>query len=138
MFLKCGDSYTKLIILKTTDVYTKWVNCIVCELQLNLLLFSHQVMSDSLRPMDWSRPGSWPVSWSLFKLMSIELVMLSNHLIPCHPLSLLPSIFPSTRVFCNELALCTRWPKYWSFSITPSKDILGFLLGLTGLISLQP
>ena len=50
MFLKCGDSYTKLIILKTTHLYTKWVNCIVCELQLNLLLFSHQVMSDSLQP----------------------------------------------------------------------------------------
>ena len=54
------------------------------------------------------------------KLMSIESVMPSNHLILCHPLILLPSIFPSIRVFSNELALCIRWPKYWSFSFTIS------------------
>ena len=54
-------------------------------------------------------------SWSLLKLMSVESVMLSNHLILCRPL-LLPSIFPSIRVFSNESALCIRWPKYWSFS----------------------
>ena len=55
-------------------------------------------------------------SWSLLKLMSIESVMPSNYLILCHPLLLLPSIFPSIRVFLNESALCIRWPKYWSFS----------------------
>ena len=55
-------------------------------------------------------------SWSLLKLMSIKLVMPSNHLILCHPLLLLPSIFPSIRVFSDELAICMRWPKYWSFS----------------------
>ena len=55
-------------------------------------------------------------SWSLLKLMSIELVMPSNHLILCHPLLLLPSIFPSIRVFSNESAICMRWPKYWSFT----------------------
>ena len=62
-------------------------------------------------------------SWSLLKLMSIELVMPSNHLILCHPL-LLPSSFPSTRVFSNESALCIRWPKNWSFSfnISPSSE----------------
>ena len=59
---------------------------------------------------------SFTVSWSLLKLMSIELVMPSSHLIPCHPLLLLPSIFPSTRVFFNESVLCIRWPKYWNFS----------------------
>ena len=66
---------------------------------------------------------SFAISWSLFKLMSTELVMPSNHLTLCHPL-LLPSIFPSIRVFSNELALCIRWPKYWSFgfSISPSSD----------------
>ena len=71
--------------------------------------------------------------------MSIGLVMPSNHLILCCPL-LLPSIFPSIRVFSNELALCIRWPKYWSFSfsIIPSKEDSGLIsLGLTGLISLQ-
>ena len=69
-------------------------------------------------------------SWSLLKLMSIELVMPSNHLILCCPLLLPPSIFPSIRVFSNESALCIRWPKYWSFSfsISPSN-------GYSGLIS---
>ena len=56
------------------------------------------------------------------KLMSIESVMPSNHLILCHPLLLLPSIFPSTRVFSSEMACRIRWPKYWSFSISPSKE----------------
>ena len=63
-------------------------------------------------------------SWSLLKLMSIESVMLSNRLILCHPLLLLPSIFPQIRVFSNESVFCIRWPKYWSFSfnISPSKE----------------
>ena len=63
-------------------------------------------------------------SQSLLKLMSIEMVMSSNHLIFCHPLLLPPSIFPSIRVFSNESVLCIRWPKYWSFSfsISPSND----------------
>ena len=71
---------------------------------------------------------SFIISWSLFKLMSIESVMLSNHLILCCPL-LLPSIFPSIRVFSNELALYIRWPKYWSFrfSISPSSEYSGLI-----------
>ena len=66
-------------------------------------------------------------SRSLLKLMSIELVMTSNHLILCHPLLLLPSIFPSIRVFSNESVLCIRWPKCWSFSfsISPSNEYSG-------------
>ena len=59
-------------------------------------------------------------SWSLLKLMSIESVMPSNHLILCHPLLLPPSIFPSIRAFSNESVLCIRWPKYWSFSFSIS------------------
>ena len=59
---------------------------------------------------------------SLPKLMSIESVMLSNHLILCNPLFLLPSVFPRIRVFSNESALYIRWPKYWSFSVCPSKE----------------
>ena len=68
-------------------------------------------------------------SWSLPKLMSIESLMPSNHLILCHPLLLLPSIFPSIRVFSNESALCMRWPKYWSFSfnISPSNEHSGLI-----------
>ena len=61
-------------------------------------------------------------SWSLLKLMSIELVMPSNHLILCRPLLLLPSIFPSIRVFSNESVLCIRWPKCWSFSFSISSS----------------
>ena len=68
-------------------------------------------------------------SWSLLKLMSVESVMPSNHLILCHPLLLLPSIFPSTKVFPSESVLCIRWPKYWSFgfSISPSKEYSGLI-----------
>ena len=68
-------------------------------------------------------------SRSLLKLMSIQSVMPSNHLILCHPLLRLPSIFPSIRVFSNESALCIRWPKYWSFSfsISPSNEHPGLI-----------
>ena len=68
-------------------------------------------------------------SWSLLKLMSIVLVMPSNHLILCCPLLLLPSIFPSIRVFSNELVLRIRWPNYWnfSFSISPSNEYSGLI-----------
>ena len=68
-------------------------------------------------------------SQSLVKLMSFESVMPSNHLTLCHPLLLLPSIFPSIGVFSNESALCINWPKYWSFSlsISPSNEYLGLI-----------
>ena len=81
--------------------------------------------------MDLSTPGFrvHTNSQSLLKLTSIELIMPSNHLILCHPLLLLPSIFPSIRVFSNELVLCIRWPKYWSFSfsISPSNEYSGLI-----------
>ena len=68
-------------------------------------------------------------SWNLLKLMSIESVMPCNHLTLCHPLLLLPSIFPSIGVFSNELALCSMWPKYWSFSfsISPCNEYSGLI-----------
>ena len=68
-------------------------------------------------------------SWSLLRLMSIELVMPSNHLILCHPLLILPSNFPSIRVFSNESVLYIRWPEYWSFSfsISPSNEYSGLI-----------
>ena len=66
-------------------------------------------------------------SWSLLKLMSIESLMPSNHLVLCHLLLLLPSIFPSIRVFSNESALFSRWPKNWSFSISPSNEYSGLI-----------
>ena len=83
-------------------------------------------MSDSLRPHESQHtkpPCTSPTPGSSFRLMSIESVMPSSHLILCRPLLLLPPIFPSIRVFSNESALCLRCPKYWSFSfsIIPSK-----------------
>ena len=87
-----------------------------------LVQFSRSIMSDTLRLIDCSTPGL-PVHHqllSVLKLMSIELVMSSNHLTLCRPLLLLPSVFPSIRVFSNESVLHIRWPKYSSFSISPS------------------
>ena len=81
-------------------------------------------------------------SWSSPKLMSIELVMSSSHLILCGPLLLLPSIFPSIKVFSNESALCIRWPKYWSFSfsISPSNKysgLISFTMDWLDLLAIQ-
>ena len=93
--------------------------------------FNHSVVSNSLRP-PWTAAHQASLSitnsWSLLKLMSIQSVMSSNHLILCHPL-ILPSILPSIRVFSNESVLRIRWPKYWSFSfsINPSNEYLGLI-----------
>ena len=81
-------------------------------------------------------------TWSLLKHMSIESVMPSNHLIPCCPLLLLPSIFPSIRVFSNESVLRIRWPKYWSFSfnISPSSEhpgLISFRMDWLDLLAVQ-
>ena len=77
----------------------------------------------------WQAPLSFIISQSLLKFMSIVSVMLSNHLILCHPLFLLPSTFPSIRVFSNELAIHITWSKYWnfSFSISPSAEYSGLI-----------
>ena len=82
------------------------------------------------------------ISWSSLIFMSTALVMLSNHLILCHPLLLSPSIFPSIRVFFNELVLCIRWPKSWnfSFSISPSSDyseLISFRIDWLDLLAVQ-
>ena len=81
-------------------------------------------------------------SWSLLKLMSIESVVPSNHLILCYPLLLLPSVFPSIRVFSNESLLRIRWPKYWnfSFSISPSNEhpgLISFRMDWLNLLAVQ-
>ena len=81
----------------------------------------------------WTAEGqvflSFTISWSLLKLMSIESVVPSTRLILCHPIVLLPSVFPSIRVFSNESAHYIRWPKYWSFtfSISPSSEYSGLI-----------
>ena len=95
-------------------------------------------------PMDCSTPGFLSItnSQSLFKLMSIVLVMPSNHLILCHLLLLLPSILPSIRIFSNESVLCIWWPKYWSFSfsISPSNEysgLISFRMNWLDLLAIQ-
>ena len=111
---------------------------------IGLYQFSHSVMSDSVTPWTAARQASLSItnSWSLLKLMSTVLVMLSNHLNVCHPLLLLPSIFPSIRVFSNESALCIRWPKDWSFSfsISPSNEysvLVSFRMDWLDLLAVQ-
>ena len=93
--------------------------------------FSHSVVSDSLWPhgLQHARPPCPSQPQSFHKLMSIELMMSSNHIILCRPLHLLPSVFPSIRVFSNESVLRIRWLKYWSFSfsISPSNEYSGLI-----------
>ena len=85
---------------------------------------------------------SFSISWSLLRLISIESVMLSNHLILCRPLLPLPSIFPSIRVFSNESALGIRWPKYWSFSFSirpfnEYSELISFRMDWLDLLAVQ-
>ena len=99
--------------------------------QISSVQFSHSVVSDSLRPRMAARQASLSItnSRSSLRLMSIESVMPSSHLILGHSLLLLPPIPPSIRVFSTDSTLCMRWPKYWSFSfsIIPSKEIPGLI-----------
>ena len=116
-----------------------------CQIQCQLPgSFVVQLLSLTLfDPTDYSTPARLPCSSlspsrSLFKLMSIESMMPSNHLILCHSLLLLPSIFPSIRVFSNESALQIRRPEYWSFSNSPSNEYSEFIsFRIDCLISLQ-
>ena len=101
-------------------------------------------MSDSAAPWTAAHQASLSItnSRSLLTLISIKSVMPSNHLLLCHPLLLLPSIFPSIRVFSNESSLCIRWPKYWSFSFNISSSnehpgLISFRMDCSPWISLQ-
>ena len=110
-----------------------WCLQVVSEIDVDyvlLLLFSCCLVQLFATPRTSAHQASlsFTISLSLLKLMSIELVMPSNHLLLCHPLLLLPSIFPRIRVFPNELALQIRWPKYWSFSISPSSEYSGLII----------
>ena len=95
------------------------------------ILFNHKSCPTVEIPWTAAHPVSlfFTVFWSLFKLMSIESLMSFNHLILCHSLLLLPSIFPSIRVFSNESAFLIGWPKYWSFSFStsPSNEYAGLI-----------
>ena len=107
-----------------------WENTYLFLLR-HLLLFSHSVVSDSATPWTAAHQAflSITISRNLLKLMSIELVMPSNHLILCCTLLLLPPIFPSIRVFSRESVLCIRCLKYWNFnfSISPSNEYSGLI-----------
>ena len=109
-----------------------------------LLLLVHWLSCGQFFTTPWTAPRqaslSFTISHSLLKLMSIESMMLSNHLILCHPLLLLPLVFPSFRVFSNALALHITWPKYWSFSISPSSEyprLISFKIDWFDLLAVQ-
>ena len=114
------------------------------RLQSTSVQFSHSVVSDSLRPhgLQHTRFPCPSPSPSLLKHMSIKSMMPSNHLILCPPLLLLPSIFPSIRVFSNESVLLIRWPKYWSFSLSNSpsneySELISFTIDQLDLLAVQ-
>ena len=92
-------------------------------------MFSRVQLFVTLRTAARQASLSIIISWSLLKLTSIELMMPSKHFILCYPLLLLPSIFPSIRIFSNQSVIHIRWPKYWSFSfsISPSNEYLGLI-----------
>ena len=101
---------------------------------------SHVQLFVSLLTASSQASLSFTISQSLLKFMSIESVMPANHLVLCHPLLLLPSVFPSIRVFSNESALHIRWPKYQSFSISPSNEhsgLIPFRMDWFGLLAVQ-
>ena len=105
--------------------------CVSVKLTLRLRSSSAQSLSRVQLFATWTAAGQASLSItnsrSLLKLVSIKLVMPSNHLILCRPLLLPPSISPSIRVFSSESALSIRWPKYWSFSVSPSSEYLGLI-----------
>ena len=120
-----------LFFSRSYQILTNWRNLLAKELVLSVTNFFVVVQSLShvhlfAIPCTAAHRASlsFTISWSLLRLMSIESVMPSNHLILCHPLLFLPSIFPSIRVFSSELALHIRWPKYgnFSFSVSPSNE----------------
>ena len=98
------------------------------HLSLSVVAQSLTHVPSFLTPWTAARQAFLPftIFWSLLKFMSIELVMLANHLVVCRPLLLLPSVFPSIKVFCSESAVCIRWSKYWSFSFITSPSNLVF------------
>ena len=140
-----------LILAPTLWLREPCTHCSDRKTEVKVLVQGHKVVlaAVELRSHVWLFVSSWTaacqaslsfiISWNLLKLMSIELVMPSNHLILCHPLLLLPSIFSTINVFSNESVLHIRRPKYWSFSsasVPPMNIQNWFPLGITGLMSL--
>ena len=126
----------------SSSMFSKQYICVFTFLAifcLSLLSFSCSRVSDSLWPHGLQHARLSCTSLSR-RLLSIELMMPSNHLILCHPHLLLHPIFHSTRVFSNESALCIRWPKYWSFSNSPSNEysrLISFRIHWFDLLAVQ-
>ena len=125
-------------------LYICWNIFPLYPLPFSSVQFSHSVVSDSVTPWTAACQASLSITnfWSLLKLMSIELVILFSHLILCYPLLLLPSIFPSIRVFSKESALYIRWPKYWNFSFSIScsyeySGLISFRMDWMNLLAVQ-
>ena len=118
----------KEVTSETRDIYLVWRLEKTESLKVNKSCSVTKLCLTFCDPIDCSSL-SLTISWSLLKFMSIKLVVPPNHLILCHPLPLLPSIFPIIRVFFNESDLSIRWTKYWSFSfsISPSNEYLGLI-----------
>ena len=117
-----------------------------CSCIFNIIVFvkslSHVQLFTTSLTVACQAPLSYTVSQNLLRCVSVESVMLSNHLSLCHLLLLLPSIFPSIRVFSNKSVLCIRWPKYWSFSfsISPSSEysgLISFMIDWFDLLAIQ-
>ena len=145
-----GNPLTLLVGMQTDTFTTENLWRFIKDLGIKpLLFFSCSVMSNSLQPHGLQHARLPCPSPSLFKLMSTESMMPSNHLVLCHPLLFLPSIFLSITVFSNKSAPWIRWPKYWSFSfsINLSSEYLGFisfridsfdLLAVQGILKSSP
>ena len=146
-FLRCSSGFhcTYIKLLKICNKFLFGLTWFYPFISCNILLIPNMFSSVKLLSPVWLFVTPWTAahqaslsitnSWSLLKLMSIESVMPSNHLILCHPLLLLPSIFPSIRVFSNESALCIRWPNIGtsaSASVPPVDIQDWFPLGWTG------
>ena len=130
----------KFGLLSIVRIPPKKANCWLYNKHLLFSQFSHIQLSDSPWTAAHQASLSLTISRSLLRLMPTESMMPSNHLILCHPLLLLPSTFLSIRVFSSELALLVRWPKYWSFSISPSNEysvLISFRIDWFDLLVIQ-
>ena len=146
---KCRKRWNSWHIIGFQTMLDLWssLSCVIIIIVIIVIISSVQSLSRvRLFATPWNAAHQASLSitnfQSLPKLMYIELVMPSNHLILCHPLLLLPSIFPSIRVFSNESALRIRWPKYWSFSssISPSSEhpgLISFRMDWLDLLAVQ-
>ena len=140
-------TYYCCLCLKNLQIVTNTCHAFVKVTQMSFGAFivqslSHVWLFTALWTTALQASLYFTISWSLPKLVSIESVMPSNHLILCCPLLLLPSIFPSIRVFSLELALCIRWPKYWSFSFSISHSnkysgLISFSIDWFDLLTVQ-